>query len=343
MPTPQRTERLRALATLLMASLLTTPLAAVVADSVPASYLSERDRFVNEMVAEQGFDRSELTALMAGARYQQSIVDAMNRPYEGKPWGQYRALFVTPERIAGGQRFLAEHQALLAQAESAYGVPAEIITAIIGIETNYGGTLGSHRVLDALSTLGFAYPRRSAFFRKELKEFLLLAREEAVDPVTVLGSYAGAVGKPQFIPSSYRAYAVDFDGDGQRNLWDSDADVIGSVGAYLARHGWQRGQPIASAATLTVPLKPGVDVGGKRPVVPGFTVSQLEAAGVKPVETLDPSARAALIELDGNGPEYWITLENFYAITRYNHSNLYALAALELSRAIAPAESTPGD
>jgi membrane-bound lytic murein transglycosylase B len=342
MLTHQRAARPCGLSMILMVLLL-TPLAAAVSDTVPASFRTERDRFVAEMVDKHAFDESELAALMSEARYQQSIVDAMNRPYEGKPWGLYRALFVTAERIAGGQRFLAEHKPLLRQAEAAYGVPAEVITAIIGIETNYGGTLGSHRVLDALSTLGFAYPRRADFFRKELEEFLLLAREEALPPTSVRGSYAGAVGKPQFIPSSYRAFAVDFDGDGQRNLWESDADVIGSVGAYLAQHGWQRGRPIASTATLNGSLKPGIEVGGKRPLVPRSTVAQLEAAGVEPAEALDPSARAALIELDRNGPEYWVTLENFYAITRYNHSNLYALAAVELSRAIASAEIPPGD
>lgn len=325
---------------LILKALLLAPLASALAESAPASYLSERDRFVAEMVAKHDFDQAQLAALMSEGRYQQAIVDAMNRPYEGKPWGAYRALFVTPERIEGGQRFLAEHQGLLRQAEAAYGVPAEVITAIIGIETNYGGTLGDHRVLDALSTLGFSYPRRAAFFRKELTEFLLLAREEGLEPASVRGSYAGALGKPQFIPSSYRAYAVDFDGDGQRNLWESDADVIGSVGAYLAQHGWLRGQPIASGATLSGPLEPGIEIGGKRPLVPSLTVARLEDAGVVPNEALEPQARAALIELDGDGSEYWITLENFYAITRYNHSNLYALAALELSRAIAAAQKT---
>ncbi|MEA3639020.1 MAG: lytic murein transglycosylase B [Lamprobacter sp.] len=339
MPIHPRTRWPWARPVILMALLLTS----VAAAAEPESFGSERDRFVAEMVEKHGFDRAELSALMAEARYQQAIIDAMNRPYEAKPWGEYRALFVTPERIAGGRRFLAEHQTLLAQAEAAYGVPPEVVAAIIGIETNYGGTLGSHRVLDALSTLGFAYPRRAAFFRKELEAFLLLAGEEAIDPVSVRGSYAGAVGKPQFIPSSYRAYAVDFDGDGQRNLWESDADVIGSVGAYLAQHGWQRGQPIASAATLPSALKSGIEVGGKRPLVPGLSVAQLEAAGVEPLERLDPSARAALIELDRDGPEYWVTLDNFYAITRYNHSNLYALAVVELSRAIASAETSAED
>jgi membrane-bound lytic murein transglycosylase B len=311
--------------------------------AVPTSYDVERERFVDEMVDRHDFDAAELTALMASARYQQAIVDAMNRPYEEKAWGTYRQLFVTPERIAGGQRFLAEHKALLDQVEAAYGVPAELIVAIIGIETNYGQTLGPHRVLDALTTLGFSYPRRAAFFRKELEQFLLLARDEQLDPATVRGSYAGAVGRPQFIPSSYRAYAVDFDGDGRRDLWASDADVIGSVGAYLAQHGWRRGEPIASPAELSRALGAGIPVGGKRPVVPEVRVEQLLAAGVKPAAALDSDALAALIELDNGGSEYWVTLENFYAITRYNHSNLYALAALQLSEAIASGGEDGGD
>jgi membrane-bound lytic murein transglycosylase B len=311
--------------------------------TVPESYDAERDRFVAEMVERHGFDVSELTELMAEARYQPDIVDAMNRPYEEKAWGTYRRLFVTPERIAGGQRFLAEHKALLDKAEAAYGVPAEVIVAIIGIETNYGQTLGPHRVLDALTTLGFAYPRRARFFRKELEQFLLLARDEGLSPVSVRGSYAGAVGRPQFIPSSYRAYAVDFDGDGRRDLWASDADVIGSVGAYLAQHGWRQGEPIASPAELSRPWDAEIAIGGKRPVVPEVRVEQLVAAGVKPAESLDPNTLAALIELDNGGSEYWVTLENFYAITRYNHSNLYALAALQLSEAIAAEGEDGGD
>ncbi len=317
----------------LLAWLLWIP--ALAKAEAPASYALEREAFIEEMVARHDFERAELVALMQSARYRQAIVDAMDQPYESKPWGVYRALFVTPERIAGGQRFLAEHAALLQRAEQTYGVPPEVIVAIIGIETNYGATLGPHRVLDALSTLGFAYPRRAAFFRKELEEFLLLAREEAIDPATAYGSYAGALGKPQFIPSSYRAYAVDFDGDGRRDLWNSEADVIGSVGAYLADHRWLRGAPIATPATLRQPLGDGIEVGGKRPIVPHLSVARLEEAGVELAEPLDPHARAALIELNHEGPEYWVILENFYAITRYNHSNLYALAVYELSRAIA--------
>jgi membrane-bound lytic murein transglycosylase B len=313
---------------------------ATAAADTPAAYAAGSRAFVADKAGELGYGRAELAAVMAEARYRQDIIDAMNRPYEAKPWRDYRRLFITPERIDGGVAFLREHAALLQRAEAAYGVPAEVITAIIGIETNYGGTLGSHRVLDALSTLGFAYPRRAGFFSKELGEFLLLAREEAVDPLTARGSYAGAVGLPQFIPSSYRAYAVDFDDDGRRDLWDSHADVVGSVGNYLALHGWRRGAPIAAPAILSGGRPAGIPIAEKRPAQPETTLARLAAAGVEPApgalaETPPMEARAALLELDGDGPEYWLGFGNFYAITRYNHSNLYAMAVFQLSQALA--------
>ncbi|WP_295879436.1 lytic murein transglycosylase B [uncultured Thiohalocapsa sp.] len=319
------------------------------AADVPAAYAAGSRAFVADMADSLGYGRDELAALMAQARYRQDIIDAMNRPYEAKPWREYRQLFLTPERIDGGVAFLGEHADLLRRVEAAYGVPPEIITAIIGIETNYGGTLGSHRVLDALSTLGFAYPRRAAFFSKELGEFLRLAREEDVDPVAAKGSYAGAVGMPQFIPSSYRAYAVDFDQDGRRDLWDSPADVLGSVGNYLAQHGWRRGGPVAAPALLKAGPPAGVPVAEKRPAPPEQTLAALNAAGVVADTAMlaaapAPDTRAALLALDGDGTEYWLGFQNFYAITRYNHSNLYAMAVLELSREIAArAQTTGGD
>jgi len=324
------TMRIPTLTLLLMSLLLTVT--TVLAE--PTAYAAGRRAFIDHMVAAHGLDRAEVTALMADARFEQRIIDAMNHPFEARPWHAYRSLFLTDERIAGGVAFWNENADLLRRAEAAYGVPAGIIVAIIGIETNYGGRLGDYRALDALSTLGFAYPRRADFFRRELGEFLLLAREEQVDPRTALGSYAGALGKPQFIPSSYRAYAVDFDGDGRRDLWDSNADVIGSVGNYLAQHRWRRGAPIAAPAHLSRG-RPGVEIGGGRPLRPNTSVAALRAAGVDVAAELPGSATAALIELAGaDGPEYWVTLDNFYAITRYNHSNLYALAVLQLSQAI---------
>jgi membrane-bound lytic murein transglycosylase B len=330
---------------LLLLSLTQAPGGVVAA---PASYESGSRAFVAEMAGKHGFTQAELAALMAEARYQQRIIDAMNRPYEAKPWRDYQPIFVTPERIQGGVAFWRDNAALLARAEAAYGVPPQIIAAIIGVETNYGRNLGDHRVIDALSTLGFAFPRRADFFRGELEEFLLLTRDEQVDPLAAKGSYAGAVGKPQFIPSSYRAYAVDFDRDGRRDLWASNADVVGSVGNYLAQHGWRRGQPVAVAAELAQGRPSGIAIADKRPAVPEETLARLAAAGVSPAppfppkseqggraDSVDDGTRAALIELDGNEPEYWLGFDNFYAITRYNHSNLYAMAVYQLSREIA--------
>ncbi|KAA6187498.1 lytic murein transglycosylase B [Thiohalocapsa marina] len=324
------------------------------ADAPPASYERGRQAFIADMVDRHGFSPQTLDTLLAGARYQQAIVDAMDRPYEGRPWREYRRLFLTPERIQGGIRFRRANADLLQQAQTTYGVPAEIITAIIGVETNYGRNLGRHRVLDALTTLGFSYPRRAEFFRGELEQLLLLSRDEGLDLTDALGSYAGALGKPQFIPSSYRNYAVDFDGDGRRDLWQSDADVIGSVGSYLARHDWQPGAPIAVPARLRDMPPAGITMVDKRPLAPQTTLARLAEAGVQPLAidagagtdtgndadagaAFAPDRRATLIELDGDGPEYWLGFDNFYAITRYNHSNLYAMAVLQLSRAIAQA------
>jgi membrane-bound lytic murein transglycosylase B len=321
-----------------------TALVAVVgvatAAAAPTSYESGRSAFIAEMARKHSFSSTELSALLADARYQQRIVDAMDRPYEGKPWRDYRDIFLTTERIQGGLAFRREHAAILDRAQAAYGVPPEIIVAIIGIETNYGRNLGDHRVLDALSTLGFSYPRRADFFRAELEEFLLLTRDERVDPRAAKGSYAGAVGKPQFIPSSYRSFAVDFDDDGRRDLWQSDADVVGSVGNYLAQHGWRRGEPIAVPAVLHQGRPAGVPIAGKRPAEPHARLSRWAAVGVEPApgsaaDDLSSTLAAALIELDGVGPEYWLGFDNFYAITRYNHSNLYAMAVFQLGQAIA--------
>jgi membrane-bound lytic murein transglycosylase B len=258
----------------------------------------------------------------------------MRRPYEAKPWYSYRPIFLTEQRILGGVGFWRNNRELLERAESVYGVPPQIVTAIIGIESNYGGNLGKHRVIDALSTLGFSYAKRANFFRKELEQFLLLAREESVDVLEATGSYAGAVGMPQFIPSSYRAYAVDFDRDGRRDLWGSRADAIGSVGSYFQRHGWRRGEPVAFDVRVSGRVPKGIPVAEKKPRRPGASWGRLQAAGVTAGESLLPSTRVTLVRLDAPGPEYWLGLTNFYVITRYNHSNLYAMAVYQLSREI---------
>ena len=310
-----------------------------VAATEPRSYRSETRAFVAEMADKHGFDAGALQVLMARARYRQDIIDAMRRPYEAKPWSSYRPIFLTRSRIQGGAAFWLAHADLLERAQRDYGVPPEIIVAIVGVETGYGGNLGRHRVIDALSTLGFAYPPRAEFFRGELESFLLLGRDEGIDVPLVKGSYAGALGKPQFIPSSYRTYAVDFDGDGRRDLWRSDADVIGSVANYLHQHGWRPDQPVAVPAVLSPAAHEAlsaqrIKVAEKRPVEPLAPVEDLTALGVVAAEPLDPEAPASLLRLDGPEDEYWLSLNNFYVITRYNHSNLYAMAVYQLAREI---------
>lgn len=313
-------------------------LAAPVCFSEPAGFTAARNTFAAEVARADALDAGTVSALLAEARFDQTIIDAMERPYEAKPWRDYRKLFVTPARIAAGVAFRAANAGLLARAEAEYGVDPAIIVAIIGIESRYGARLGDHRALDALATLGFAYPPRAAFFREELEHFLLLTREESIDPRTAMGSYAGALGKPQFIPSSYRNYAVDFDGDGRRDLWGSDADVIGSVANYLAVHGWQRGASIALPALLTRGRPAGITIGNQRPLPPNTTLGHLAGVGITPaalqVAPLPATTAVALLAFDGDREEFLLAFDNFYAITRYNHSNLYARAVLDLGQAI---------
>ncbi len=289
-----------------------------------------RQDFITEMTSRHGFDAATLERLLAQAEVKQSILEAIARPAEKRlDWGQYRKIFLTRERIRGGLRYWQRHADTLARAEQRYGVPPEIIVAIIGVETRYGRHAGRYRVLDALSTLGFHYPPRAAFFRRELGEFLLLAREEGVDPTTLLGSYAGAMGKPQFIPSSFRAYAVDFDSDGRRDIWKNDADVIGSVANYFARHGWRRGEPVARRVRALARVSGTLAEAGYKPHT---TVGRLLADGLRLATPLPESLPAALLALrDGERTEHWVVLNNFYAITRYNHSPLYAMAVFQLA------------
>lgn len=312
---------------------LLSPLAGLAAGQ-PASYESGRAHFAAEMAAKHGFDAQRIRSLLERGAYRQEIIDAMERPYEAKPWHRYRRLFLTPERIERGVSFWRSHPEILARAQAIYGVPPEVIVAIIGVETSYGARLGEHRAMDALTTLGFSYPKRAEFFRGELEQLLLLNREGQVDALGAVGSYAGALGKPQFIPSSYRAYAVDFDGDGRRDLWGSDADVIGSVANYFARHGWRRDAPVAFRARVAGTLPRDLGVAEKQPVVPATRADRLRAVGVEWQEPVGADEPVSLLRLAGPEDEYWVALHNFYVITRYNHSNLYAMAVHQLSQEI---------
>jgi membrane-bound lytic murein transglycosylase B len=287
---------------------------------------------IDEMVQEYHFDQMELTTLFRRVEFLPKIIETISRPAESKPWHQYRPIFLNEKRIHGGVAFWDENAALLAQAEQEYGVPAQIIVAIIGVETYYGRHKGGYKVLEALSTLGFGYPSRSTFFRNQIKEFLLMAREEKRDPLEFIGSYAGAMGMPQFMPSSFRQYAVDFDKDGRRDLWDNNADIIGSVANYFHQHHWNVGEPVTTRANGA---SESMERFVKGDVTPSISLNELHAAGITPQQPLDEQPAALLkLEQDGDNKEYWVTLHNFYVITRYNRSPLYAMAVHQLSEAI---------
>ncbi len=293
---------------------------------------SEVREFIAELVKKDGFSQPELEKLFAGIDHKQNVLDAISRPAEGKAWREYRPIFLTKSRIQQGVAFWKENQEILERAEATYGVPAEIIVAILGVETRYGQNFGSFRVIDALATLGFHYEPRATFFRKELREFLLMAREEKQDPFSMLGSYAGAMGYPQFIPSSFRAYAVDFDGNGRRDFWSGSIDAIGSIGNYLAKNGWQRDGGIVvrtkKAGTATVPL-------GKIGRKPEWTAADLRARGIEPSPDLPADTRVSVVHLEGAyGDEYWLALHNFHMIMTYNRSQLYAMAVYQLAQEV---------
>lgn len=288
--------------------------------------------FITDLVTRHGFERPSLEALFDEAERRQDILDAIARPAEAKPWFEYRPIFVNAQRINGGVDFWNRNAELLAKAERTYGVPPEVVTAIIGVETRYGANVGRYRVLDALATLAFEYPPRAAFFRSELEHFLLLTREEAADPLAIRGSYAGAMGQSQFISSSYRNFAVDFDDDGKRDLWNSTADAIGSVANYFREHGWATGQPVVSRARVRGDAYKDLLAQGLKPHT---ALAEFERRGVSSDEALASEQPAALIELQSeSGAEYWIGLNNFYVITRYNRSPLYAMAVFQLSQEI---------
>jgi membrane-bound lytic murein transglycosylase B len=301
--------------------------------------------FIDEMAGKHGFASEELDRVFGQVEARPSIVALMTRPAEkALPWHEYRARFLTERRISRGVETGRQQADALARA-AGRGVPAAVMLSIVGVETFYGDNTGKHRVIDALATLAFDYPRRSAFFRSELEHFLLMSREESLDPLVPLGSYAGAMGIPQFMPSSFRNYAVDGDGDGRRNLWKSWADVFASVANYLREHGWRQDEPVMARADVTKADLAGLEFGK---LALTETVGSLRARGVRFETPLPAEAPAVLIELAGrDGPEHRVGFTNFYAITRYNRSQLYASAVSDLADAIAaaaaPAPSPPAE
>ncbi len=289
--------------------------------------------FSAHMADEHGLDRDDVDALLADARHQQDIIDAITSPAEALPWYRYRRIFLQDDRIAEGAAFMEEHRGLLDDIAAEYGVDPAILVAIVGVETRYGDHPGEHRVLDALVTLAFDYPPRADFFRSELEHFLLLVDEEDLDVTGIRGSYAGAMGIPQFIASSYRHYAVDGSGDGRRDLMNSVPDALASVANYFVEHRWREGEPVVAPAHVNDTDR--VDEFQDDGMRLNTTVGELRAAGIKPEADFDDDAPALLLALDNDTEtEYWVGLHNFRVITRYNHSPLYALAAYQLAGAI---------
>ncbi|MFT5690931.1 MAG: membrane-bound lytic murein transglycosylase B [Oceanicoccus sp.] len=289
--------------------------------------------FVEKMVDQHGFDRVYVQNLMNNAQKKQKILDAIARPAEKtKSWKQYRKIFLSEKRTMQGKAFLRDQAETLARAEHDFGVPKEIIAAIIGVETQYGKYKGNWRVVDALATLGFDYPPRSKFFSRELEQYLLMVREQKLDAKEVKGSYAGAIGYGQFIPSSYRSYAIDFDGDGIADIVNNVTDAIGSVANYFKAHGWRPGEQITSGAEVIKDYNSSLANGKLKPK---YTVGQLREQGYKPVLDISNDAMATPLRLMGElGEEHWLGLQNFYVITRYNHSRLYAMAVFQLSETL---------
>ena len=318
---------------LLTSAMACAPISAALADDKPGAYLGREDvnTFIDELVTEHQFSRPELEAILGKAERSERALNLISRPAEGTlEWQDYRKIFITPERIAKGVEFWSANSDTLAEVEKDLGVPAHIIVAIIGVETYYGRQTGGFKVLDTLTTLGFDFPRRSAFFQKELKNLFLLAREQKLDITELTGSYAGAMGIPQFMPSSYRAYAVDFTGDLQANIWFSDEDAIASVANYLQKHGWRYGDDVAVQTQVSGEQADQVVSSGLKPDI---DVQQLREAGWRVPTTV--SAPALPMKMAGsNGAEYWLGLHNFYVITRYNRSQMYALAVHQLGQEV---------
>lgn len=326
----------KALIKLAMLFCLLVPLASLAGDDnrLPYHQRDEVMTFVSEMVKRHGFVAEELHNLFAGVEFQSSVVKAMEPPSSPnvRSWERYKSRFVNQNRINRGIRFMQEYSTELTRARQKYGVPEEIITAIIGVETLYGQNTGSYRVIDALTTLAFDYPRRAEYFRGELEQYLLLSREQGLDYYSVLGSYAGAIGLPQFMPTNVRQLAVDFDGDGQVDLRNSVVDAIGSIARYLADHGWKKDEPITSQVSFneTVPDA------WLESILPVMTKKDIKHVNFSTESKLDEALNFAVIPLvtPEKPSEFWLGFNNFYVITRYNKSTFYAMSVFQLAEAI---------
>lgn len=302
--------------------------------SVSAVNYSEHpktEQFIKEMVQEHQYDEKFIRDVLVKAERKDSILEAIARPAEKTmPWHKYRSIFLTDKRITKGKAFLIEHKKTFDAVEEKYNIPRELIAAIIGVETFYGGNMGSYRVIDALTTLGFDYPKRSLFYR-ELKNYFLMVRDNDLDPLALKGSYAGAMGFGQFIPSSYISYAVDYDGDGKKELWSNIDDAIASVAYYFKRYGWVKGAPVASLVTLN-------DSDAQQYANDGLSLkgdfAHWKERGVNLPKNVDDQKAALYSYQQTDKKEFWLGYKNFYVITRYNRSRLYVRAVHELSQAL---------
>ncbi|MDD5179856.1 MAG: lytic murein transglycosylase B [Gallionellaceae bacterium] len=298
----------------------------IVLPGADAADLPGIPQFIDEMVARHQFKRDDLVQIFQHAHHRQTVIDAISKPATLKPWPEYRAAFISDKRIGGGLQFWQLHSEALQRAEKQYGVPQEIIVALIGVETLYGSNSGKFNVLDALTTLAFDYPRRADFFRSELEQYLLLARDQEFELSRVQGSYAGAMGIPQFMPGSYRTYAVDFNGDGKIDLLRDPVDAIGSVANYLRQYGWVSGAPVAARVHTA---EDAASLPGSR------TVAEWAAVGVTLENPVAADQTARLMEFTvANGKEYWLAFKNFDVITRYNNSDFYAMTVHQLAEAL---------
>lgn len=319
---------------LLLALMLSTPIHARKKPDPGPLFASraEYGAFVKSIAGALEMDADELEKIFGEVRLKPQIVRAISLPAEAKPWDQYRPLFLNGQRILGGVKFWDSHAAALLRARTRFGVPESMIVAILGVETVYGRNTGGYRVMDALTTLAVDYSPRADYFRKELEQYLRLAREHGIDPLSVKGSYAGAMGIGQFMPSSYRKYGLDFDGDGRSDLWRNAEDAVGSVGNYFKSFGWSTGEPVVVAVEVK-----GEDT--REFANTGWSarrsVEEWQKRGVVLRDPVPPQMEAMLIRLEtANGPEYWLGFQNYYVITRYNRSLQYALAVYQLSREI---------
>jgi len=303
---------------------------------LPASALEITDYpelglFIDEMIEKHQFSEATLNHIFDEADLRDDILQIIARPGEAQPWYKYKTRFLTREHVVRGKKFWQTNRKAILQASKTYHIPPEIIVAVIGVETNYGRTVGRHRVIDALTTLVLKYPKRKRFFRKELENYLLLTREQHLNPLAIRGSYTGAIGMPQFMPSSYRAYAVDQDKDGSANLVDSVSDAIGSVANYLNIHGWEAGKPVLSVPVMDGDMYPWLSDLGNKPI---FSLAELNRYGIRVAgnKHINPDTRVALISFnEETSIDYRIVYHNFYVITRYNNSAKYARAVTELS------------